>query len=316
MVKWCGQRVEAPGHVTTEAPVMSPKLTPIDFKAVAAKGWYVYCYLRHKDSKTAKAFSPYYIGIGSSRIRARWGPHGKTPIPANHALIRVIRSGLTKDTAGEWEKFYINYYGRKMDGGILVNQRLGGSTGGYGWKASVDTKAKMSAAHKGMKFSAEHRARLSKAAAGKDMTLSIHNPESQAKAALSRTGRIVADSTCEAISLGKAERKAAVVGLTATEWMALGDEKARVAYFSRYQAGFRDAALLCCDSTIRIDVIKKAHEIGIDPFAYNQLNRQEKANLNRRYKGWQKWADTFNLTFNVWEALGKSGQMKLIKTAA
>ena len=98
--------------------------------------------------------------------------------------------------------------------------------------------------------------------------------------------------------------------------MAIGDAGMRAAYFKRYQAGIRDAVLLRCETSIRIDVIRMAGEMGIDPLVYANMSRAEKQNLCRRYNNWKKWADVFGLAFEAWEALGKSGQMKLIKSAA
>ena len=98
--------------------------------------------------------------------------------------------------------------------------------------------------------------------------------------------------------------------------MAIGDAGMRAAYFKRYQAGIRDGALLRCQSSIRIDVIRMAGEMGIDPLIYAKMCRADKQNLCRRYSNWKKWADVFDLAFDAWEALGKSGQMKLIKRAA
>ena len=55
------------GGDATESKTMKT-LKPVDFKAVAAKGAFVYCYLRSKNSKTAKAGSPYYIGLSLIHI--------------------------------------------------------------------------------------------------------------------------------------------------------------------------------------------------------------------------------------------------------
>ena len=109
MVKWFGQRVDAPGHVTTALPVMSPKLTPIDFKAIAAKGSYVYCYLRED-------LTPYYIGLSKTAGRPfhRYRKDIKPPKGAPER-VRVLRSGLTRKEACEWEIFYIAYYGCKYN---------------------------------------------------------------------------------------------------------------------------------------------------------------------------------------------------------
>lgn len=100
-------------------------LQPVDFKAVAAKGAYVYCYLREDGS-------PYYIGIASNadrpfRTKHRHVQNCIRPIPDRPELIRVMRSGLTWQEAGQWEKFYIAHYGRKdMGTGILRNRTAGG----------------------------------------------------------------------------------------------------------------------------------------------------------------------------------------------
>jgi len=100
------------------------KLQPVDFKAVAAKGCYVYCYLRHRDSKIAHAGSPYYVGIacGSQRHRCPFRHHSSCPIPFDRSLVRVLRSGLSVEEAKRWEIFFIAWYGRKSEGGILLNR--------------------------------------------------------------------------------------------------------------------------------------------------------------------------------------------------
>ena len=93
-------------------------LAPVDFKAVAAKGCFVYCYLRVDGS-------PYYIGIAKKASRPKdrhiWLP------PSCPGRIRVLRMGLSWAEAQEWERFYIARYGRKDIGtGILRNLTDGG----------------------------------------------------------------------------------------------------------------------------------------------------------------------------------------------
>ena len=125
-------------------------LKPVDFKAVAAKGAFVYCYLRHSDSKTAAANTPYYVGVAISnrsgqRHRRPLNPsHHHAGVPFDKSLIRVLRSGLTKAQAERWEIFYIAHYGRKADGGILVNQAEGGNVN-TGWNHSEEWKKANSA---------------------------------------------------------------------------------------------------------------------------------------------------------------------------
>jgi hypothetical protein len=110
--------------------------------------FYVYAYIRSKDSPTAKAGTPYYVGKGSGN-RA-WDKHRKgLKIPNDKSHIVIIESNLTQVGSLALERRYIRWYGRKDLGtGILHNMQDGGD-GSAGWKASLETKSKMSAVRKG-----------------------------------------------------------------------------------------------------------------------------------------------------------------------
>ena len=95
------------------------RLQPVDFRAVADRGAFVYCYLRSAD------LSPYYVGISINWQRP-FGDH-TCNIPPNPALVRLLRSGLTYEEAQEWEITYIAHYGRvDLGTGILRNLTDGG----------------------------------------------------------------------------------------------------------------------------------------------------------------------------------------------
>lgn len=95
-------------------------LTPVDFKAVAAKGCFVYAYLREHDR------TPYYIGFASTAQRPTCKYH-TCQLPAYDALIVVLRSGLSEQEAFNWEKYYILRFGRRdKNNGLLVNLTDGG----------------------------------------------------------------------------------------------------------------------------------------------------------------------------------------------
>ena len=69
------------------------------------KDFYIYAYIRAKDSKTAKAGTPYYIGKGKGD-RA-WGRHKHIPIPKNNYFIVIMESNLTELGAFALERRYI-----------------------------------------------------------------------------------------------------------------------------------------------------------------------------------------------------------------
>lgn len=105
--------------------------------------YYVYAYIRSKDSTIASKGTPYYIGKGSNG-RA-YKKHRTVATPKNKHNIIFLESDLSENKAFEIEKYLIGYYGRKDLGtGILLNRTDGGE-GSSGYIASNESKAKMSA---------------------------------------------------------------------------------------------------------------------------------------------------------------------------
>ena len=92
--------------------------------------FYIYAYLRSKDSKTGKAGTPYYLGKGCGK-RA-WQPHGGRTV-TNKSQIVIIAFYLTEVGALALERRYIEWYGRVDNKtGILRNYTDGGEGGGLG----------------------------------------------------------------------------------------------------------------------------------------------------------------------------------------
>jgi hypothetical protein len=111
--------------------------------------YYVYAYLRSKDSETALAGTPYYIGYGKGQ-RA-FNKH-RIPVPKDKSKIVFLHENLSEDQAKDLEIQEIARYGRKDLGtGILTNLTNGGKT------HSEETKKKMSIAKKGKPAPGNHR---------------------------------------------------------------------------------------------------------------------------------------------------------------
>ena len=99
--------------------------------------YYVYAYLRSKDSKTAKAGTPYYIGKGKGN-RAWRNHHHHVKTPQNNYHIIILESNLSELGAFALERRYIKWYGRKdHKAGILVN----GTDGGDGASGRIEKES-------------------------------------------------------------------------------------------------------------------------------------------------------------------------------
>ena len=110
-------------------------------KANPPAGFYVYAYIRAKDSLTAKAGTPYYIGKGTKK-RAWYKSNNEVPKPTDTSCIIIVEANLTEFGAFAIERQLINWYGRiDIKTGILRNKTDGGE-GTSGIKQSASQIAK------------------------------------------------------------------------------------------------------------------------------------------------------------------------------
>lgn len=138
--------------------------------------FYVYAYIRSKDSSTAKAGTPYYIGKGCGG-RA-WDKNTHYIIPKDKKYIIILEKDLTEFGSLAIERHLIEWYGRiDLGNGILRNLTDGGE-GASGRIYSIETRQKMSLAAKNR--SDEHRQKLSSAAKGKTLSIETKQKISEA----------------------------------------------------------------------------------------------------------------------------------------
>src|SRR5690606_32827174 len=111
--------------------------------------FYVYAYIRNRNSKTASIGTPYYIGKGSGD-RAYQKHYNKIIKPKNKNNIIILENNLTEIGAFALERRYIKWWGRKdLKSGILLNRTDGGD-GSSGAVQSIETRTKRSKSMKGM----------------------------------------------------------------------------------------------------------------------------------------------------------------------
>lgn len=130
--------------------------------------YYVYAYLRSKDSATAMAGTPYYIGKGSKeRVykQHRVGNKG-VYVPKDKLMIIFIERELTEIGALALERRLIRWYGRKDVGTGILHNRTDGGEGVSGRIMSIETRDKISLAKKGIPKTQEYKANMSKVKKG------------------------------------------------------------------------------------------------------------------------------------------------------
>ena len=120
--------------------------------------------------------------------------------------ISFLHADLSSDEAFRLEANEIAKIGRLSNGGPLVNMSDGGD-GSSGWKATPQTKARMSLAQKGNKHalglvrSDETRAKMSLAQSTRPRTKGhTHSPETKAKISAAQKGRTLSPEMKKRIS--------------------------------------------------------------------------------------------------------------------
>ena len=180
------------------------QLTPPNFGAIAKQGVYVYCYITEHGK-------PYYVGVGTRADRA-YGKHS-CEVPPRERIV-ILRSGLTKPEAINWEAFYIKHYGRQVDGGLLVNKSKRGAAKGCNYKRSAKYRQKMADTKRGTKLPAIAFKKSLETRVGKPLSA-----EHRQKLSEIGSGRTKTSEHREKIAGAHLERNAAKYGFTVGQWL-------------------------------------------------------------------------------------------------
>lgn len=166
--------------------------------------YYVYAYLRYKDSKTAIAGTPYYIGKGKDN---RAYVKHYVPVPKDKCNIVFLKENIAELDAHTIEVSLISRYGRKDLGtGILHNR----SDGGEGLSnPSKLTRQKMSVA----KQNESAETRLKRSIAAKNRVRTPMSTETKCKISSANKGRTRTEETKNKMSKQKIGKPSSKKGI-------------------------------------------------------------------------------------------------------
>ena len=109
--------------------------------------YYIYFYLRSRDSAIGKAGTPYYVGKGKGRRAYHTGHSYAVPKDKNNIVF--VLNNLTEEQAFQNEIDFISWYGRVDSGNGILRNLTDGGEGMSGWVHSEETKRKIGEANKG-----------------------------------------------------------------------------------------------------------------------------------------------------------------------
>ena len=143
---------------------MLHKLIVTHQRILSMNNYYVYQYVREKDSINGKAGTPYYIGKG--RYKRATKPH-RISVPLNRDRIVYYATNLSEEDALILEIMLIARYGRVDLGTGCLHNMTDGGDGSSGYCHSENHKQHISFIMKGKPKTEEHKQRLSLAIRGK-----------------------------------------------------------------------------------------------------------------------------------------------------
>lgn len=182
-------------------------------------------------------------------------------MPPDERRIRMLRQNVTHEQAREWEKFYIQKFGRVDvgNGRAMLQNRTSGGDGTAGLRQRPQHTAKIREANRGKRRSSETKARISAVSGNR-------SAEIKAKIASTLQGRKLSDTH-------KASISASLRGRKISEEQRVSMREKRIALPAEEKAKF--AAAKVRNSALRI---------GVDPDVWSSLSKDQRRNANARAK--------------------------------
>jgi hypothetical protein len=120
-------------------------------------GYYIYSYIRNRNSCIASEKTPYYIGKGIGCRAWRHDSRDISPPENENTRIVIIAHNLTENEAFILEKKLIAKFGRVNNGTGILRNRTDGGEGVSGYRHTEKAKEKLRIQRTGVPKSAEHR---------------------------------------------------------------------------------------------------------------------------------------------------------------
>jgi hypothetical protein len=182
--------------------------------------YYVYAYLRNKNSPTANAGTPYYIGKGKQDRAWHHLPKERLQTPSDHSRIVMLETNLTEMGAFALERRMIRWYGRKDAGTGILHNRTDGGDGISGFKHSESTKKKISLKRAGSTSSAKTKQKLS--IARKGISQGPYSQSRKDAIRAGKTGVLLSDTHRKNIAAGKTGKPHPISSVTCPHCMQTG----------------------------------------------------------------------------------------------
>lgn len=192
--------------------------------------YYVYAYLRSKDSVNAKAGTPYYIGKGKDKrafLQHKTPNNSGVPTPVVSCIV-FLETNLSEIGSLALERRYIEWYGRLDKNTGILHNRTDGGDGTSGRIQSEEAKIKIGAASANrIRKPVSEETRKRQSVGGKGLKRS---DETRTKISAAFKGKAKSEEACKNMSIARKGSPGTFTGRTHSQE---SKEKMRISALNR-----------------------------------------------------------------------------------